>query len=201
MKNRIFDYGRCKELILDGILESLEQRKVDLMALPKHPIGSSQICGMSLDIFPWHNSIQISFCDNNAQFREEYIAEWKYFDFISSASEDYQSLRIASDYVSSFWNAGYDDSEDEEYDIELRLKAHIIFLAGAEAVLDKQVAQLLQLYGLDSAKYSEHPFDTGKFFIVCDDDQTLKSNYCEIIRANMATKLFFEELKLAKSIE
>jgi len=199
VKSKNFDYNTCKELILKGILESINDKKDEILAFPKHPIGTSTIKGMSLDIFPWHNLVQISFCDDADSFKEEHIAEWKYFNFVSSNEDNYhRSLELAANYISSFWE-GSDEEDEDDYFIERRLRAHIIFLAGAEAILDKSVSELLLDCGLDQCKYSEHPFDTGRFFLVCDDDQTLSANYCEIVKSNIAVRLFFSELEEAKS--
>jgi hypothetical protein len=197
--NKLFDYEHCTKLILSGILDALEQSKDKIKEFPKHPVGTSTIKGMSLDIFPWHNLIQISFCSSTDLFEEKYIAEWKYFNFISNNSDNYcQSLDVASDYVSSFW----DVSEEEEltdYYIDLQLKANVIFLAGAEALLDRKVHEKLISFGLDTLKYSEDPLKKDNFFLVFDDDKTIEANYCEIIKSNRATKLLFAELSDAKS--
>lgn len=201
MSNDLFNYNKCKELILTGILKSLEQKRAEILAFPKHPIGTTTIKGMSLDIFPWHNLIQISFCGNDDEFSEKRIAEWKYFNFISSNKDNYShALAEAADYIFSFWE-GADEEEENTYFIERRLRAHAIFLAGAEAILHKRVSEFLLDCGLDRFTYSEHPFDAGRFFLVCDDDQTLRSNYCEIIKADRATELFFSELKEMKSFK
>jgi hypothetical protein len=65
--------------------------------------------------------------------------------------------------------------------------AHLIFLAGAEALLDPRVAQLLVELGINAPTYRDS-FPSPLFeYMVFDFDKTVSANYCEIVLANRVT--------------
>jgi hypothetical protein len=74
----------------------------------------------------------------------------------------------------------------------LCLHSHIIFLAGAEALLDPKVAELLRCFNIDAPTLQDRFISSSFQYIVVDPDQTLKSNYCDLVLANRVTKRLLE---------
>jgi hypothetical protein len=61
---------------------------------------------------------------------------------------------------------------------------HLTFLAGAEALLDLTVAKSLNGLGIRAPELKD-TFVTSAFdYIVMDEDETVKSNYCDMVIAN-----------------
>lgn len=208
MNNTNFEYEICKSLMLGGLLQALEIKKPELSTFLKHPIGTTTIHRMCLDIHPWHNSIMISFCHEEDNHKD--IATWRYFHFIGSETEEFPLLKQAANYITTFYDPTYfmeDDEEFEEWEenedeeIDSNLKAHIIFLAGAEVILNEKVAHILRECGIDTAPIFEHPLQgyRSDFFLVeNNNNDQIEANYCDIVRANRATEYLFSELAKSK---
>jgi hypothetical protein len=66
--------------------------------------------------------------------------------------------------------------------------AHLIFLAAADALLDKSVSTFLQSVGINATERSD-TLPRGYFqYIVIDEDGVIKANYCDIVLANRVTR-------------
>jgi len=89
-------------------------------------------------------------------------------------------LSVAAEYV----HVAY--SRDEQFKSEERF--HLMLLAGAHALLDHRVALLLQSVGVDAPQIEERLGGTCFKYIVMDSDGTIAANYCDIVRANHATR-------------
>jgi isopentenyldiphosphate isomerase len=57
-------------------------------------------------------------------------------------------------------------------------------MAGAEALLHPNVARLLNEFGIDAPELTDTFVSSPFEYIVTDSDETVKSNYCDIVLAN-----------------
>jgi hypothetical protein len=100
--------------------------------------------------------------------------EWRHHDFTRDCES--ATLRDAARYVQEIYLGS-------SYNREI---AHLIFLAAGEALLDPAVAVYLQGIGIDAPVWTDE-FASGFEYIVVDEDQTVKANYCEIVLVNRVT--------------
>ena len=134
---------------------------------------------MSLDVLPWHQFACISFRKWGTETSEgdsRYSpADWELYEFIGDGY--FEKTRECT--------AGLYQSPPDG--ITPAHCAHLIYTAGAEALLDPAVAQELQASGIDAPLITD---DTaGSFeFIVLDEDKVITANYCEVTIASRLTR-------------
>jgi hypothetical protein len=172
-----FNYSRCRTLILHGILESLHSSRDTIDSIEKPPGIEYPINGMSLDVVPWHGALGISLrhwteCDDEKRYCN---TEWAYFGLASDQSTP--ALKTAADFI-------HDAYISENSNLVAIDMAHMIFMAGAEALLDPQVANLLLEYGINAPTWSDHFVSRIFEYMVFDFDGTVTANYCELVLAN-----------------
>src|SRR5262245_47623907 len=182
-----FNFSQCRSLILEGILEGLQASADVIAAIGKVPNLEFPVNGVSLDLVPWHGALGISLrlCTEVEEHVRYCNVEWAYFDLTSNAN--CPALARAADFVQK----AYTSENSNSVAIEM---AHLIFLAGAEALLDPQVAQLLVELGINAPTYRDsfpsHVFE----YMVLDFDGTVRANYCELILANRVTAKWWPRL-------
>ena len=173
----IVENGR--RVFVDAILSMLKDRSDYINNIERTGRGEIPITGISLDVTPWHKEFGLSL-----RLTEEFpsgecrlnSASWKHFDFTSDSTvkEKTEALKfIEQNYESNGLN-GQDS-------------AHLIFVAGAEALLDPQVSELLNKFSIKAPVISNESVGHFFEFIVCDPDETISGNYCEIVIANRIT--------------
>jgi hypothetical protein len=182
-----FSFSHCQSLILQGILEGLRLRADKIAAIEKVPNVEFPVSGVSLDLVPWHGALGVSLrlcTEFEAEIRYCNV-EWAYFDLVSNAN--CPCLQIAADFVRKAYTSEDSNSIAPEM-------AHLIFLAGAEALLDPRVAQLLVELGINAPTYRDR-FPSRLFeYMVFDFDRTVTANYCEIVLANRVTAKWWPRL-------
>src|SRR5262249_17140599 len=75
-----------------------------------------------------------------------------------------------------------------------REMAHMIFLAGAEALLDPSVAEALKELGIDAPVCRDDFMPRYFEYMVFDFDGTYPGNYCELVMANRVTARWMPRL-------
>ncbi|MGC4087786.1 MAG: hypothetical protein QM756_07795 [Polyangiaceae bacterium] len=171
------DFLAANTLRLEAsLLDVLGRNEAKMRALPRNGRGEVDVAGMSLDIFPWHSSAQLSFrsTDESLDPATRYdVAAWELFNFISSSDG---SSTMFDDTVKELGQT-YGGAVDQQRS----WLAHLCFLAAAEALLGQPVLAMLEQYGLD--------VDSRAFeLIVEDSDRGIRCNYCELVRANRLTQ-------------
>jgi len=106
-------------------------------------------------------------------------ADWEYFDFVSNSS--FAGLQPAADFIRQ---AYVSEGEDSPARHEM---AHLVFLAGAEALLDRRVAACLCEIGVNAPAYGDEFLQRPFEYMVFDPDETVRVNYCELVLANRVT--------------
>ena len=182
-----FDFTACRRVLLRAVLAALRSRAKKIQAIERGGGGQlPTITGVSLDLAPWHGGVGLSLriaADPTDPVRHFSSVEWKHFGFLSP--ENCPALEPIGEYIQKCCRAkGQRGSLD---------MAHLIFLAGADALLDKKVAAFFQEVGVDAlvirAKLEAHDFDC----VVVDPDGTIKANYCELVLANRVTRRLLGE--------
>ena len=170
-----FGFSRCRDLILQGILAGIQQRADEIARIARE----SRVTGISLDLVPWHRGLGISIRQGTEHWEFRYWpADWANFDVVSN--ETCAELQRAVEFI-------HEAYVSENSNHLAREMAHMIFLAGAEALLDSRVAMALAELGIDAPvcgdDFMPRPFE----YIVLDCDGTVSGNYCELVLANRVT--------------
>src|SRR5262249_9929969 len=139
------------------------------------------ITGVALDLAPWHAGVGLALrlsSDTTDSLRRYRSVEWKHFNFFSK--ENCEALIPVGAYIQkAYRSTGKRGCLD---------RAHLIFLAGADALLDRKVALFFQRLGVNAPVVKErlgrHSFE----YIVIDPDGTIGANYCDLILAMRVTK-------------
>lgn len=182
-----FDFTACRRVLFQGVMAGLRSQAKKIQAIERGGGGQLQtITGVSLDLAPWHGGVGLSLriaADPTDPVRRLSSVEWKHFGFLSP--ENCPALEPVGEYIQKCYRAkGQRGSLD---------MAHLIFLAGADALLDKKVAGFFQEVGVDApvirAKLEPHCFD----YVVLDPDGSLKANYCELVLAMRVTRRLLGE--------
>lgn len=106
--------------------------------------------------------------------RRHSIGAWENFDLASNLT--FTGLQASAELVKQAY-----DSVGQEYAVEM---AHLIFLAGAEALLDVRVPECLGKLSVRAPVFTDG-FMKGCFeYMVFDEDGTVHANYCELVLAN-----------------
>lgn len=172
-------FDACKIATLHAILDALRERSEYIASIERSANGDMPVTGIALELFPWHGSFGLSlrmmsdFPMGDSRYDS---ADWPHFDFTQGCESP--SINEATSLVSALYAKGKEPGND------LRDMAHLAFLAGAEALLNDQVAGVLREMGIDAPILNDH-FVTSPFqYIVTDVDQTVKSNYCDLVLSN-----------------
>jgi hypothetical protein len=182
-----FNFSQCQSLILQGILEGLRLHADKIAAIEKVPNVEFPVSGVSLDLVPWHGALGVSLrlCTEHEPELRYCNVEWAYFDLVSNAN--CPRLQLAADFVQKAYASENSNSTAREM-------AHLIFLAGAEALLDPQVAQLLVELGINAPTYRDSFLSPLFEYMVFDFDGTVRENYCELVLANRVTAKWWSRL-------
>lgn len=177
-----FDFDKCRDVLFRAIIDSLEASADAVRGLASDE--SCKLDGFEFGIFPWHQSVQLSFRTADERYSEydgkqldiRYSpAAWRHYDLIR-----HESLDNAGEFIGTVYPASGGKPGQEAL--------HLILLAAADALLDERVALLLRGLGLN-AKVRKEEVPWGGFeYMVLDEDQAFKANYCEIILANRVAK-------------
>ncbi|MCA9071396.1 MAG: hypothetical protein KDA84_20855 [Planctomycetaceae bacterium] len=150
--------------------------------------GLFPINGITLSILPWFGQAEIAFRVQSDPPTLD-VAEWEYYDDFSDLCNCHSTpLADAAQYSREAW----ENPPDGLSNLQM---AHLIFLAGAEALLDASVRN--RFYEILDSIQDESTF-TGQFsfdnrlsahdgwfdYIVSDPDGNCRANYCDVIRAN-----------------
>jgi hypothetical protein len=171
-------------VLRDGLLEALREAAPYISSIERTARGDLPITGLSFELYPWHEYIALSIRGSQASGDGAHWysqADWEHFEFITSQSCRSEAFRRAAETVTELY-----ESWDEA---KLFEAAHIIFLAAAEALLDKGVGSLLQELGVDAQIVGDEltGLSGGIEYMVFDSDSTINANYCEIVLANRVT--------------
>src|SRR5436309_15189966 len=160
------ELDQCGLLLFTGALEALIDSAEALGSIERDARGEIPVTGISLDIFPWHAAVSMSMrlrSDSLAGHRHD-IGDWEYNDL--SIWWTHNHFEEAGEYVRRFYEGGGD---------ECRERAHLIFLAGAEALLDPRIGEQLQSFGIDAPIQTDHFGPDHVFeYIVFDGDGTVR---------------------------
>src|SRR4051812_18292317 len=117
----------CRTVLLTSLTEALQMSKDAILAIERDGRGMLPINGVSYDVTPWHGMAGVSFRlssdprDGESRYNS---ADWKLFNFVPT--ETCPPLQAAGQYIHQAYRSG-----EEGKDL-----AHLIFLAGADALLD-----------------------------------------------------------------
>jgi hypothetical protein len=178
-----FVFSQCRDLILHGILAGIWLRTdaIARIALEK------QASGVSLDLVPWHSALGLSIrqrTEHGADIRYCNV-DWEYCDLVSN--QTCPELQRAADFIHEAYTS--EDSNDVAKEM-----AHMIFLAGAEALLDAQVAMAFSKLGINAPVCGDNFMPRGIEYMVFDFDGTVRANYCELVLANRVTARWWSKL-------
>lgn len=177
------EFDECRKLLYDSTLNALKESSAFFASIERTAREELPVTGISLDLYPWHGALTLSL-RLSSDFESRYdIGDWKHHDFLSAWET--KCFDEAGKWLERFYQAGGSD--------EYQVRAHLIFLAGAEALLDPNVAKQLQALGVNapikSDRIQSHSFE----YIVLDSDATVKANYCELVIANRVTHRMLNE--------
>lgn len=176
-----FDFARCRSVLVQGILDALNSQASVIASITRTPNVEFPISGISLDMAPWHGGIglalrQVSEFEHNRRYNS---ADWEHFDLVSNTT--FPGLQPAAVFI---YDAYVSEGEDSPARHEM---AHLVFLAGAEALLDARVANRLCEIGVNAPVYGNEFIRRPFEYMVFDPDETVQVNYCELVLANRVT--------------
>jgi hypothetical protein len=173
----------CGRAILTAIADGLRERADYIAAIPRTSNGQVPVTGIALELSPWHGAFALSLrlsSDFPIGKNRYNSADWTHFAFTEGCRSP--SIAKVGAIISDFYQQG------QEPHTELHEMAHLIFLAGAEVLLDPAACNILREFGVD-APLLEGGFVATHFqYILTDPDETMKSNYCDIVLSNRMTK-------------
>lgn len=174
---------KCKSAISFAIVDALNDRVDYIAEIERTGRGELPISGIALELFPWHSSLGLSlrsindFPTGESQYDS---ADWEHFDFTNEC--DLPSIDNAIRLVSELYEMGRGDKFD------LAEMAHLTFIVGAEALMQPDVCDTLNNLGIRAPRLSDRFVSSPFQYIVMDGDETVKSNYCDIVLANRVTQ-------------
>jgi hypothetical protein len=178
----------CREAILTAIVDSLQERSDYIASIDRTQRGEIPVSGIALELFPWYGGLGLSlrltsdFPMGNSRYDS---ADWTHFDFTNGCKSP--SIEAAISTVTRIYNRGKSAGND------LRDMAHLTFFAGSEALLHPKVFDSLNELGINAPLITDR-FVTSAFqYIVTDADETVKSNYCDIVLANRVAQRVLED--------
>jgi hypothetical protein len=178
-----FDFDECRVLILRGVIAALRSRGAEVEAIERAGGGHHPtVTGVALDLAPWHGGVGLALrlsSDPRDDPRRYRSVEWKHFNFVSQ--ENCEALVPVGAYIGKAYR-----SKGKRGCLDM---AHLVFLAGAEALLDKKVTALLRAFGVEAPVVRDRPLGGRQFdYVVVDPDGTIRGNYCELVVAMRVTQ-------------
>jgi hypothetical protein len=171
-------FRKCREMFRLGLIESLARCESRLRELVNGAGGGLfPINGLALRVLPWHRDAWIAFRSASDPAGLD-VGQWAYHDLFTDFAYS-RPLAEASAYAGAAWSeppAGRSNSDI----------AHLVFLAGAEALLDRTVIE--KFYTVLGIADNAESFDRWFDYFVLDDDQVFKANYCDVVLANRRTE-------------
>lgn len=174
------EYEQCREILLNAVVSALEEGKQYIVNIERTARGDLPITGIALELAPWHGFVALSlrgqsdFPEGQSRYDS---ADWTHFNFTETFTSS--ALQKARSFTENLYR---------QPDESGRERAHIIFLAGAQALLDPKVAESLCCLDIKAPTLRDHFVSSFFQYIVVDPDETLKSNYCDLILANRITE-------------
>lgn len=181
-------YEACRSCILAAILDGLRERTDYINSIPRNGRGDIPATGLALELSPWEGGLGLSLrlTEDFPRGDERYTsADWSQFDFTEGCSSP--SFEAARAYFSEMYKQADDSGQDP------REIAHLVFLAGAEALLDPSVSQYLSTLGINAPEVGDYFIDSPFEFIVMDPDESVKSNYCDLVVSYRIAERLFEQ--------
>ena len=181
-------FSHCRELFRAGILDGLENCTPLLRTIVGDGSGSFPINAMTLSVLPWFGQAEIAFRIQSDP-HTLHVAEWEHYDDFSDLCNCHSGpLADAAQYSREAW----EEPPDGLSNLQI---AHLIFLAGAEALIDTSVRS--RFYEILDSIQGSSTF-SGQFslenklsahdgwfeYIVSDPDGKCRANYCDIVCAN-----------------
>jgi hypothetical protein len=185
-----FSFDKCKAVLFDGALAAFEQSADYMLSLERSAQGAIPVNGVSYDISPWHGSLGLSLrVAHPLGEYEDNSVDWQHFDFVSDRS--CARLREAADFITTAYYSGGEDP------LICQEMAHLIFLAGAEALLHRRIAEHLQKLGINAPVVEDRLSTRSEFYMVFDPDATMRANYCVLVLANRVTARLLAQTETA----
>ena len=176
----VFDFSTCRSLLLQGLLDAILAHTQAIASIKRIPNIEHPISAISFDILPWFPRVGFSLrtVSDADKWRFE-PAAWEHTDIASNIT--FAGLEPATTYLEQAYSSA--DSPTGEAAAEI---AHMMFLAGAEALLDPKVAMCLQSVDVNAPLVTDGFLRNNQCFeyFVFDGDKTIHANYCEIVIAN-----------------
>jgi hypothetical protein len=164
--------------LLAAILSGLDAKSAILESLCKDVRGRvTGISAISFDLYPWHEYIALSLRDANTAHPNN-PAEWKYFEFVSSQQLHTPEIDQAVALMADVYKMA------DDFKMSSVEAAHLIFMAGAEALLDPKIAAKLQIFKINAPVLTDRFSKGGLDYIVLDPDETMSINYCQFVLGN-----------------
>ena len=137
------------------------------------------INGFALDVLPWFDQAGIAFRIQSDPPGFD-LAEWEHYDLFFDLTMGVAGpLAASSGYAAAAYNNPPSGIEPGEV-------AHLILLAGAEALLDQTVVD--KFYEALGIADNACMFDSWFEYFVLHPDNVCRANYCDIVRANRITE-------------
>jgi len=163
-----------------AIIKAILESKDLINAIETDGRGKKCVKAIALDVFPWNGQINLSFRESNCDEANRYsIANWKYYCFVSEQSS--LVLMPIADQMQELWETPPTGVEQDEM-------AHLLFMTAAQSLLDKNVSECLNNFGINAPYISEGIGSSFFEYLVLDGDGSIRSNYCDIVRANRTTE-------------
>lgn len=178
-----FNYSRCRSVILQGILAGIRLTSDKIERIAKE----EQVNGISLDLVPWHRALGLSLRQSSDLEPEERYCnvEWAYFGLVTDRT--CPEMQVAVDFI----HEAYVSENSNELAVEM---AHLLFLAGAEALLDAKVAMALTELGIDAPICGDSFMPRLFEYMVFDFDGHFPANYCDLVLANRVTARWWSKM-------
>jgi len=172
--HRVIEEGK---IIFEKAILSLLEESIDYINnIERNGRGELPITGVALDTIPWFEQFAISFRSTSefpcGDFRFN-SADWDHYDFTVRSNHPDKLSAI------KFMCETYEDSSREKID-----SAHLLFLAGAEAIMSQTVSNKLSELEIKAPVVNDRPHGYSFEYIVTDPDGSVNGNYCEIVVAN-----------------
>jgi hypothetical protein len=171
-----FNFEACVDVLKRAAIEALTENSDAIRELHQ----TEPLWALSFDVIAWQPYVGLAFRleSESGLGASTNSADWKHSHFI----EDIRSrpLSAAAKYVHDIYQNTKEDIRQETL--------HLIILAAAHAILDRRVAQTLQSMGIEAPEIGDRLEGTYFKYFVMDSDELIRANYCDIVRANRATR-------------
>lgn len=175
-------YEAAAVAVRTELVLALRAARADFEALPG-PTTGRPISGMSLDLHIQHGYVAVSLRTDEERWEQTHIGDWQHAQFLSSLqdSPDTAMSRLAAVVVELYTEVREDDV------FGLADRRHMLYLVAAEAVLNEEVAIVLNELGIEAPVFGEELGSAPFAFFVYDADEMLTVNYCDVVRAHWVT--------------